>query len=687
PENIRIDRDKLWDYLNQHSITFVTCTPSFLQSGKDLPTILKPPTLVLGGEALSATLLHTLLRQGIRVFNDYGPTETSISSVTWECPMSYEGDVVPIGRPVKNVRLYVLDTYQHLTPVGTIGELYIGGTGVTRGYLNRPGQTAERFLLDPFSEDEGARMYRTGDLVRYLPDGNLEYVGRSDFQVKIRGFRIELGEIEAHLVKHEWVSEAVVLALGDDEDKQLVAYVVSEHKKQLARNLRSHLAAELPQYMIPAAYVRLDAMPLTVNDKLDRKSLPAPGDDDFAREAYESPRGDIENILAAIWSHILKIEVERIGRHDSFFALGGHSLLAVRLMNRVSSLGANMPISALFASPGLAAFAAVVQQYLDQQTNETSVIAAVSRDGLLPLSFAQQRLWFLSQLEEVSDTYHIPLAVHLRGTLHQGALKGALDSIYSRHEALRSVFINVDGSPQVQILSSGGIPLRLADLRDVVDQDRQLQNMIEEETRTLFDLAKGPLIRASTIQLADEEHVLLITQHHIVSDGWSMGILLRELSQLYTAYVNGESNPLRPFTVQYPDYAAWQRQWLSGERLKSQSDYWRTAMSGAPVLIDLPTDRPRPAKQSFQGGYVPIDIDSQTTSALKQLSQKYGVTLFMIIMSAWSAVLSRLSGQDDIVIGTPSANRGRSEIEPLIGFFVNTLALRVDLSGEPTTQE
>ncbi|KAG0321904.1 hypothetical protein BGZ97_009763, partial [Linnemannia gamsii] len=571
-------------------------------------------------------------------------------------------------------------------PIGAVGELYIGGAGVAHGYLNRPELTAERFLPDPFNEDKGARMYKTGDLARYLPDGNLEFLGRNDHQIKIRGFRIEPGEIEAHLIEHPQVREAVVLALGEGGDKRLVAYVVAEANEQIAATLRAYLTGRLPDYMMPAAFVCVDALPLTPNGKLDRRALPAPSDEAVAREVYEAPQGKIETMLAAIWSELLK--VEQISRHDSFFALGGHSLLAVRLMNRITVLGVELPLATLFALPTLSAFAAAVNERLTQTNTFSPTIASVSREGVLPLSFAQQRLWFLAQLEGVNETYHIPLAIRLLGVLDRGAWQRALDTVFARHEALRSVFVMVEGQPQVQLLATeSGLPMRYHDLRQYPNATEQVEHLGIEEARAPFDLAQGPLIRACLIQLTDEEHVFLLTQHHIVSDGWSLNVLQRELEALYAAYRAGGVSPLPPMDIQYPDYAAWQRQWLSDDRLKTQSEYWRATLDDAPVLLNLPTDRPRPAQQSFSGNRVPIQLDAQMTSALKQLSQKHGVTLFMNLLAGWGAVLSRLSGQDDIVIGTPSANRNHPEIEPLIGCFVNTLALRLDLSGEPNTVE
>ncbi len=553
-------------------------------------------------------------------------------------------------------------------------------------YLNRPELTAERFVPDPFSREADARMYKTGDLARYLHDGKLEFLGRNDDQVKIRGFRIEPGEIEACLAAHPQVHGVVVLALDEGHDKRLIAYVVAQADESLASTLRVHAAAALPEYMVPAAFVRLDALPLTPNGKLDRRALPAPDDDALAHQAYELPQGELETALAAIWAQLLG--VERVGRHGSFFALGGHSLLAVRLMNRVRGLGADVPFTALFASPTLAGFASALEAHLQQGADTLPEITPASREGSLPLSFAQQRLWFLAQLKGVSSTYHIPLALCVRGSLDHVAWQQALDALFARHEALRSTFVSVEGQPQVQLLPADmGVPLHWHDLRGVPDADAQLARLSREAAHAPFDLARGPLLRACGMQLADDEHVVVLTQHHIVSDGWSLGVLVRDLSALYAASVGAQADPLPPLTVQYPDYAAWQRQWLSGQRLKAQRDYWRATLADAPVLLALPTDRPRPAQQSFAGAHVPVHIDAKTTRALKRFSREHGATLFMTVLAAWSAVLSRLSGQEDLVIGTPSANRNHRQIEPLIGFFVNMLASRVDLLGEPSAAQ
>ncbi|PEH87142.1 non-ribosomal peptide synthetase [Burkholderia gladioli] len=675
------DRAALLRYLEQHRITHATLPPALLQGDS---AVLDPElalTLILAGEAPGPGLFQALAGHHV-VFNAYGPTESTVCATLWRCPPGFTGETIPIGKPIANTRIYLLDAHGQPVPLGAVGELHIGGDGLARGYLNRPELTAERFLDDPFDPRPGARMYRSGDLARYLPDGNIVFLGRNDHQVKIRGFRIELGEIEARLAAHPAVREAVVLALGEGTDKRLVAYVVAEHDEQLIGAIRDHLAAQLPDYMVPTAFVRLDALPLTPNGKLDRRALPAPDQSALFRQAYEAPQGEIESALAEIWATLL--DIERVGRHDSFFALGGHSLLAVQLISRIAALGVELPLASLFASPTLAGLSSVIADRGHQGAIALPPITPLAREGELALSFSQQRLWFLAQLDGVSATYHMPLALRLQGRLDQAAWQRALDTLLDRHEALRSVFVTVQGQPRVRLLPVGtALPVTHHDLRGAADARQQLQAISSQEVHAGFDLEQGPLIRARLIRLSEDEHAFLLTQHHIVSDGWSLDVLLGELQALYHAYLHGRPDPLAPLAIQYPDYAAWQRQWLTGERLQAQVDYWRDTLADAPVLLDLPTDRPRPAQQSFVGAHVPVRFDAELTQALRRLAQTHGVTPYMIVMAAWAAVLARLSGQQDIVIGTPSANRNRQEVEPLIGFFVNTLALRLDLSGAP----
>ena len=637
-----------------------------------------------GGEALPGELAGRLRARVGRLWNVYGPTETTIWSSAREVDATDAGQgVVPIGRPIANTQMYVLDAYRQPVPLGVTGEIYIGGAGVARGYLNRPELTAERFVENPFHGEGRERMYRTGDLGRWLPDGSLEYQGRADAQVKLRGFRIELGEIEARLLQCAGVSEAVVTVREDAPGEQrLVAYYVSGEAIE-AQTLREQLQASLPEYMVPAAYVRLERLPLTPNGKLDRKALPAPEGQAYASTAYEAPQGEVEQTLAGIWQTLLG--VERVGRHDDFFALGGHSLQAVRLVAQVrTQLGAELGLTELFAQPSLSA---VAQAIVRGRGRALPAITVADRGEALPLSFAQQRLWFLAQMEGGSEAYHIPVGLRLKGELDEDALRRSLDRIVARHEALRTRFVTEEGQAVQRVASADvGFALDRVDLQGQAESGQTLATLSEREANTPFDLAHGPLIRGRLVKLGEQEHVLLITMHHIVSDGWSQGVLARELGSLYEAYRAGNADPLPALPIQYADYAVWQRRWLEGGELQRQGTYWEQALAGAPTLLSLPTDRARPAQQDYAGGSVEVIFDDTLSAGLRKLSQRHGTTLFMTVLAGWSALLSRLSGQEEVVVGSPVANRTRSEVEGLIGFFVNTLALRVEVSGATVSE-
>ncbi|PHM77925.1 Amino acid adenylation [Xenorhabdus cabanillasii JM26] len=654
------------------------------EPGLALPDALR--LIIIGSEAVQKKALQDWFAQTghrPRLLNAYGPTENTVTA-TCQAVFSPDDDRA-IGRPLSNTRIYLLDSNRQPVPLGGVGEIYIGGVGVARGYLNQPILSEERFISDPFSPVSGARMYRTGDMARYRPDGNLEFFGRNDQQVKIRGFRVELGEIETRLLEHPAVHEAVVLALDDGQGKRLVAYIVAAADDELVNNLRTHLSAVLPDYMVPAAFVCLDNLPQTPNGKLDRRALPAPDGDAFARQTYEAPQGETEIALAAIWREVLGIEA--ISRHDNFFALGGHSLLAMQVMNRIAALGTALPLSELFSSPSLAALAERLHTRFDQQSTLPPILP-VSREGMLPLSFVQERLWLLAQLKGVDERYNLPLVWHLRGQLDIAAWQQALNVLFARHEALRSVFVSVDGQLQVHLLAADcGLPLVQHDLRECPNAETALKRLRTEEVYTPFDLSRGPLVRTMLIRLADDDYQFLLTQHHLISDGWSVKILIDELNTLYTAFLAGQPDPLPALAIQYPDYAAWQRQWFSAERMQAQADYWRTTLADAPALLNLPTDRPRSSEQSFVGQVLPINLDEELITGLKRLSAQHNVTLFMTLLSAWTVVLSRLSGQEDIIVGTHSSGRNRQEVEPLIGYFVNTLALRTKVSGELTVAE
>jgi amino acid adenylation domain-containing protein len=671
--------------LRAHAVTVVTLPPSALAAlpVEELPAL---RTLTVAGEALPAELAA---RWGARhrLWNLYGPTEATIWSTAGEC--ADPARKPDIGAPIANVRAYVLDPGLEPLPVGAAGELYVGGAGVARGYLGRPGLTAERFVPDPFGGVPGARLYRTGDRVRRLADGRLDFIGRMDHQVKVRGFRIEPGEIEARLAEHPGVREAVVLAREDPAfgmpgEKRLVAYVVGEAR---AEALRAHVRQSLPEYMVPAAFVFLDALPLTPNGKLDRRALPAP-DLASAEERFVAPRTPGEEVLAGIWAEVLRLE--RVGVKESFFELGGHSLLATRVVSRIRELfGVEVPLRALFEGPTVAELAGRVEEIRRAGTPALPPVVPTGRTGALPLSFAQERLWFIDRMEPGSAVYSIPVARRLGGALDVAALERALGEIVRRHEALRTTFAGVDGSPVQVIAPFGGFALPVEDLSALGEADREaaLGRRAGEEARRAFDLAAGPLFRAALLRLGAEDHVLLLSMHHIVSDGWSMGVLFRELSALYAAYRDGGESPLPELAVQYADYAVWQREQLEGEALDRQLAYWRERLAGAPELLELPTDHPRPAVQTSSGAHERIELPGELVERLRALGRSEGATLYMVLLGAFQVLLSRYSGSEDIVVGSPIAGRTRKEVEELIGFFVNTLVLRTDLGGDPGFRE
>ncbi|HVG10832.1 MAG TPA: non-ribosomal peptide synthase/polyketide synthase, partial [Thermoanaerobaculia bacterium] len=615
----------------------------------------------LAGEPLPRELVDRIHERapGVRVLNLYGPSEDTTYSTFAVIP---PGEVRPpsIGRPVAGTRALVLDHWLRPAPAGVPGELFLGGAGLARGYLHRPDVTAERFVPDPWSAEPGARLYRTGDLVRYRADGNLDFLGRIDNQVKVRGFRIELGEIEAALESHPAVESAAVLAL----EGRLVAFIVPP----AASDLRSHLQARLPEFMIPSAWVPLAVLPLTPNGKVDRRALAqlgVPRAD--PAEASVAPRTPTEAQLARLWAEILKLD--RVGVEDDFFELGGHSLLATRVVSRVREVfGVELPVRALFESPRVAALAARIER---EQSASTLPIPPLPRGGELPLSFAQERLWFLEQLDPGSPVYNMPFALRLAGRLDVPALHAALAEIVRRHEVLRTTFVH-------NIASEVPVDLPVIDLAAL---PTEAERLAVEEARRPFDLARGPLFRFRLIKM-DEEHLLLVNLHHAVSDGGSIEVFLRELAALYA----GLSLPA--LTVQYADYAAWQRAWLGMPGvLEPLLAWWREQLATAPAGLDLPLDRRRPAAQTFRGAQVALDLPKDLTRELRALSGRQGTTLFMTLLAGFHALLGRLAGQDDIVVGSPVANRNRVETEGLIGFFVNTLALRGDLSGEPGFQD
>ncbi|MET0395315.1 MAG: amino acid adenylation domain-containing protein, partial [Longimicrobiaceae bacterium] len=644
--------------------------------------------LFVGGDVVPPELLEAMRavfpRAEVRVL--YGPTEATVLASSH--PLA-DGPVPArpvIGRPLGDARLYVAGGAGEWLPAGIPGELLIGGAGVARGYLGRPGLTAEKFVPDAFSGTPGARLYRTGDRVRLRTDGTLEFLGRVDFQVKIRGFRIEPGEVEAALLRHPEVRDSAVVAREDRPgEPRLVAYVVPEPGAAPARDaLRAWLRERLPEHMVPGALVVVDALPRTPEGKTDRRALPAPDSapDDPAESAPRTPE---EEILAGIWAEVLG--VERVGIHDDFFQLGGHSLLATRVVSRVRALlGAELPLRALFESPTVAGIAAGLRSHGGAAAPP---LLPAPRGRPLPLSFSQQRLWFLDRMEPVNAHHNIPFALRLRGPLDAGALGRALAEVLRRHEALRTVFREDDAGPVQVVLPADGFRLPVVELGGLPEaaRERAMRERAEAELGRPVDLEAGPLMRAALLRMGRGEHVLLLMVHHAAGDAWSFGVLYRELSRLYAAFLAGRPSPLPPLAVQYGDYAAWQRAHLRDATLERQVAFWRGRLEGAPPLLELPTDRPRPALQTHRAGEVAFALPAAPRSRLRELDRREGVTPFMTFLAALAVLLRRLSGQDDVVVGTPIAGRTRAETEGLIGFFVNMLALRTDLSGDPSFRE
>jgi amino acid adenylation domain-containing protein len=642
-------------------------------------------TILTGGEAVAPALREEILeafpRTDLAVL--YGPTETAILATACPVPREVRPERSLIGGPLDNVEVRVVGPGGDSVPMGMPGELWIGGPGVARGYFRRPEMTAERFV-----ERDGRRFYRSGDLVRQVPSegGALEFLGRTDHQIKLRGFRVEPGEIEAALLDHAAVREAVVVATGEGEAMRLIAYVSPSGVD--AAELRAHLAARLPAYMVPAAFVVLSEMPLTAHAKVDRARLPSPSLAETDAPA-DAPRTPAEEVVAGIWCEVLSLP--QVSRNADFFELGGHSLLATRVVSRLrAATGVELPVRELFLFPTVAGLAMVLEKALSAGTSASAPpppppILPVPRDRGLPLSFAQERLWFLDRLAPGLAAYHIPLAVALRGTLVPEALERALEGVVGRHEALRTHFEERDRRVAQVVEPPGPWSLPWVDLSAVPADMRtaEARRLASEEASRPFDLVAGPVLRSTLLRLGPAEHVLLLCVHHIATDGWSMGVMIEEISGLYRAAVAGAAPELPGLPIQYADFAVWQREWLQGAVLERQLGYWREKLAGAPVL-ELPTDHPRPAAQRFLGAVETLALPPDRAEGLARLARRHDATLFMVVLAALQALLARHTGQDDIVVGSPIANRNQVEIEPLIGFFVNTLVLRGELTGDPT---
>jgi amino acid adenylation domain-containing protein len=694
---IAADAEALLAQIERHGVTAVQATPSTWRMLTEAQGFerLRVARILCGGEALPVDLgrrLSSVTLTGepgprAQVWNVYGPTETTIWSARHELGPTGEPW---LGQPLGNTQVHVLDGELNPVPAGVVGELYIGGQGLARGYWNRPELTAERFVPDPYS-GPGARLYRTSDLGRRRRDGTLEYRGRADQQVKLRGHRIELGEIEARLLEHESVRQAAVIVREDvPADPRLVAYVAAEDgaltsastDEQAAYRdvLHAWLRSVLPDYMLPRAYVLLNELPLTSNRKLDRKALPAPAGGELARQ-YVAPRNAIEQSVADVWREVLR--VERVGIHDDFFELGGHSLLATQVLARVrQQLDVELGLRVLFEAHDLAGFSERVELALGAgERTPIAPLVPVERRERMPLSSAQERLWFLWRLEPESAAYNIPLALRLQGTLDRRALESAFEAVIERHEALRTEFRDEDGRPSAVIREPGRLRISTSDLRGEPEPERsaRLRALMNEEAAAPLALDQGEVLRVRVFELAEREHVLQLTMHHIVSDGWSMNVLAEELSETYSARSEGRQPAFEPLAIQFVDYAVWQRAWLGSGELERQLEYWKATLGTEHPVLALPADHARPAVQSFHGATRSFVLPPALTRSLRVLARRHDATLFMVLLATFKLLLHRYSGQSEIRVGVPNANRTRAELERVVGVFVNLHVLRTEV--------
>ena len=674
--------------LNQTPSAFNNLVNEALQRGA---TDLALRYVIFGGEELHPIQLKEWrnAHPSVKLINMYGITETTVHVTFKEITeREIEENVSNIGVPIPTTTTYIVDANLRLLPIGVPGEICVGGGGVSRGYLDREDLTRQKFIQNPYQPDE--RIYRSGDLARLLPNGEMVYLGRIDDQVQIRGFRVELGEVCSHLLEHPAVAKAEIIARQLHSDTlELVAYVEPCAEVKVTE-LRNHLSQTLPYYMVPSIFVMMKSLPMTSNGKVDRRALPAPehGRPDLEGN-FAAPRTVVEEMLAGIWMQVLKLE--RVGVSDSFFDLGGHSLLATQVISRIrEAFQLDIPLRTLFEAPTIEALAQVIeQQRQDSNQVQLPAIVPVSRDKQLPLSFAQQRLWFLEQLEPGSPLYNCPGAAKLRGSLDVLALEHSLNQLILRHESLRTSFATVAGEPVQVISRDSQVRLVLDDISGLCEAERaaEVERRAQAEAREGFDLASGPLLRVKLLRLADDEHVVFFTMHHIVSDAWSLGVFLQELAALYEAHRSGVEAELPVLAVQYADYAVWQREYLSGEVLEQQLGYWTKQLAGAPAMLELPTDRPRPEEQTHHGAQHEVELSEKVSDELRALSRSESVTLYMTLLAAFDVLLHYYTGKEDIVVGTNVSNRDRRETDHLIGFFVNQLAMRVSLAGDPTFRE
>jgi amino acid adenylation domain-containing protein len=700
PNEVLQDFQRFVQTLALHSVSRLILVPSLLRALLDTYDDLQDrlPGLQLwfaGGEALSNELWQRFRERlpHSRLINLYGASEASDDTTWYDTNLApHELSCVPIGRPIVNTQVYVLDQHMQPVPIGISGELYVGGAGLTRGYLNRPELMAEHFMPNPFSHTPGARLYKTGDVVRYWSDGNLEYFGRFDHQVKIRGIRMELGEIEVALAQHPSVRETVVIAREDiSGEPRIVAYVVLDQKPgPTIGELRHFLTKQLPTAMVPATFVMLETLPLTPSGKVNRQALPVfdplrPPLDDL----YVAPRNSIEKQVEAIWCHLMGLK--RVGIYDNFFELGGHSLLAMQLLSRVRD-ATHVEVSLLrfFETPTVADMAAIIETAEQtEQHGQTHALLPVPREGTVLASIAQEHFWFFDQLLPGLPLFNIPYLVRLQGALNIEVLEQSFHEIIRRHEALRTTFATVNGQLVQVIASTLYMPLTVRDLRILPESEREgeAQRLVQEESRRPFDLTQGPLLRGCLLWLSEQQYILLVTLHHIICDGWSLGVLVYELAVLYDAFAAGVPSPLPALPIQYADFAAWQRQWQHHAMMQAQLMYWKTQLHDPLPVLELPTDRPRGMAVPLRAARQTLELPRALSEALKILSKQEGSTLFMTCLAAFNMLLYGYTGQEDLCVANLVTNRTHRETETLIGLMVNTVILRTNLGGNPTCRE
>jgi amino acid adenylation domain-containing protein len=669
------------DALSQARISVLGCVPSIL--GLIAPEALPALKIVIvGGESCPRDTADRWLGK-TRFLNAYAPTEASIYSTLSECKPEECREGLPFGRPIPNARMYILDDNMIPVPAGLVGEIYIGGTGVSRGYWLRPELTAERFLPDPFGQEPGIRLYKTGDLGRFREDGNIDFLGRVDDQVKIRGHRIELGEIENVLQHAPSVTNCAVMVRDDcGQEKRLVAYFTFEGEGTASRHaVREHLRRKLPAYMVPAAFVMLKSLPLTPNGKIDRKALPCPELEQ--EDSYVAPRTSVEELLANIWQEILR--VQQVGIHDNFFDLGGHSLLAMQIVTRIRNAGFEVPLAKIFSAPSVAQLADIIQA--SDALRDTPAVPAIKprkQRATAPLSFAQQQIWFTSQMDQAQEIYNIPLVLKLMGELHVPVLHRVFNEIVRRHEIARTVFPVENGRP-VQVVSPvSQIELDIVDLNELLPERRkvEVQRLVDEQVAKRFDLERGPLLRVGLYATGRAEFVLVIVVHHIICDAVSLRVFLQEIAVLYSAFLRGQVSPLPELSLQYGDYAAWENGWLSEGVLARHLEYWLGTLHGCSPVLMLPTDFPRSQQKSYSAGRERVHIGKAEIDGIRHLARQHAATEFMTLLALLELWLSYHSGQNDILIGSPVSNRSQIQTEPLMGFFVNTLVFRARVNPD-----